>query len=201
MTKLNVGCGGRPLIGYINIDKDTIDDLRIRYPLQTFENDLIIQDLDIFSLPYDSNSIDEVNADGLLEHLSFSEESKFLYEIKRILKPEGIFKFSVPDFEEVCKIWLNAKDDWKEFYSNTPENIEKKHWFGTYTYDYINRWGYLTATIYGSQNGEGQYHKNCYSEEKIKAMLQYIGYKKINIDKFLWKGDRDPMLQCFASKE
>ena len=31
--KLNIGCGGRPLLGYINIDQDSIDDMRKRYPI------------------------------------------------------------------------------------------------------------------------------------------------------------------------
>ena len=54
---------------------------------------------DIFDLPYDDGSVDEVIADGFVEHLSFLEESKFFYEMKRVLKPGGILNFSVPNFE------------------------------------------------------------------------------------------------------
>ena len=43
--------------------------------------------------------------------------------------------------------------------------IQNQFWFGTYTYKPKNRWGYLAATFYGSQNGKGQYHKNCYSKK------------------------------------
>lgn len=198
--KLNIGCGGRPLLGYINIDQDSIDDMRKRYPETVFDDSLIIENHDIFNLPYPDESISEINADGLLEHLSFKEESKFLYEIKRVLMKGGVFKFSVPDFEEVCSIWLNAKDDWQGFYSDDIADIKENHWFGTYTYDYKNRWGYIVATYYGSQNGIGQYHKNCYSEGKILKMMKFLGFQDITIHKFLWKGDRDPMISCRAVK-
>ena len=40
--KLNLGCGGRPLIDYVNIDMDTINDMRDRYPNQVFNDSLTI---------------------------------------------------------------------------------------------------------------------------------------------------------------
>ena len=72
--KLNLGCGGRPLIDYVNIDMDTIDEMRDRYPNQVFDDSLTIEQYDIFNLPYEDASVDEVRADGLIEHLSFKEE-------------------------------------------------------------------------------------------------------------------------------
>jgi predicted SAM-dependent methyltransferase len=199
--RLNIGCGGRPLAGYVNIDQDTLEDMRKRYPGTDFDDSLVIEDHDIFSLPYADGSISEVNADGLLEHLTFKEEPKFLYEVKRVLKKGGIFKFSVPDFEKICRIWLDAKDDWRDFFSDEVEDIKMNHWFGTYTYEYANRWGYAIATFYGSQNGVGQFHKNCYSEGKIHKMMGKLGFEDVVVEKFLWKGNRDPMLQCVAAKK
>jgi predicted SAM-dependent methyltransferase len=199
--KLNVGCGGRPLADYINIDQDSLEDMRARYPGTTFDDALIIENHDIFNLPYSDGSIAEVNADGLLEHLTFKEEPKFLYEVRRVLKSGGMLTFSVPDFEKACEIWLAAKDDWQGFFSDDLDDIKKNHWFGTYTYDYSNRWGYIVATFYGSQNGAGQFHKNCYSEGKITKMMDALGFEKVVIEKFLWKNDRDPMLKCIAFKK
>jgi predicted SAM-dependent methyltransferase len=201
IDKLNVGCGGRPLADYINIDQDSLEDMRARYPGTTFDDALIIENHDIFNLPYSDESISEVNADGLLEHLTFKEEPKFLYEVRRVLKKGGMLTFSVPDFEKACEIWLAAKDDWQDFFSDDLVDIKKNHWFGTYTYNYSNRWGYIVATFYGSQNGAGQFHKNCYSEGKIKKMMDKLGFENIVVEKFLWKNDRDPMLKCIAFKK
>ena len=200
MIKLNIGCGGTPLLDYINIDRDSLEDLRRRYPKKIFSDDLVIVDHDIFNLPYLENSVDEINADGLLEHLSFKEEPLFLCEVIRILKPGATFRFSVPDFEAACRIWLEAEDDWIEFYADSLKAISEQHWFGTYTYDYKNRWGYIMATFFGSQNGPGQYHKNGYSEKKIRSMLSVIGFTQMECSQFQWRGDRDFMIQTIATK-
>ena len=199
-TRLNIGCGGRPLRGYINIDMDTLDQIRLRYPNQIFDDDLIVVQYDIFNLPFPDNSVDEIRSEGLIEHLPFIDEPKFFYEIVRILKPGGILYISTVDFEMTAKQWLDAKDDWQDFYKNDKEAILKQHWFGTYTYKPNNRWGYLTATLFGSQNGEGQFHTNCYSEKKLRAICKKIKLDVLALDHFQWKKDRDHMLGLTATK-
>lgn len=200
VLRLNIGCGGRPLPGYINVDSDDLETLKRRYPNQDFPESVKIYNHDIFHLPYADGVVDEVRADSLVEHLSFEEEPKFFYEIKRVLKKGGLFQFSTTDFEEIVKLWLAAEDTWKEFFRNDDEAIQKEHWFGQYTYEPKNRWGYLSAMIFGSQNGEGQFHKNCYTIPKIRAILKHLGFMEEEISEFRWKGDRDPMLKVVARK-
>ena len=199
--RINLGCGGRPLKDYINIDMDTIEDMRNRYPNQVFNDNLTIENYDLFNLPYEDASIDEVRADGLIEHLPFIDEPRFFYEVTRVLKTGGKLRLSTVDFEKCVKQWLDAEDDWKDFYKNDEKSIHEQHWFGTYTYKPINRWGYLTATFYGSQNGEGQFHTNCYTEGKLRAICNHLGLNVMSIDKFQWKGDRDHMLELIAIKK
>ena len=201
MIKLNIGCGSRPLEGFINVDQDDLKTLRRRYPNQVFSDTLIIKNYNIFELPFGEGTVDNLNADGLLEHLSFKDEPRFLYEVHRVLKQGGTFDFSVPDFEKTCIAWLKAEDDWKDFFSDCPEAIQKNHWFGTNSYGYENRWGYITATFYGSQNGKGQFHQNCYSKGKIRKMLAKVGFEVLKIEQFRWKTDRDFMLQVNSKKK
>lgn len=198
--RLNLGCGGRPLPGYINIDMDSLETLKERYPFQAFPENVEIFNYDILNLPFPDESVSEINADSLVEHLSFIEEPRFFREVRRLLKKGGIFRFSTPDFEETIRLWLAAKDEWKEFYRNDPEAIEKQHWFGQYSYSTENRWGYLMAMIFGSQNGAGQFHKNGYSVAKIRAILRYLDLTEIEISRYRWKGDRDLMLLVKAEK-
>lgn len=198
--KLNLGCGGRPMKGYINVDMDDADTLRKRYPGHDFPSDLKVYQYDIFNLPYKDGTVDEVVADAFIEHLSFSEEPPFFKEVARVLRPGGVFKFKVPDFEAIVKAWLAAKDDWKDFYREDDEAIAQKHWFGTHSYGWENRWGYIAASIYGNQHGAGQFHKNCYSEGKIRAMLRFLGFKDIEVRRERWQGDRDVML-CAECKK
>lgn len=200
LTRLNLGCGGRPLPGYINVDMDTLDQIKLRYPNQHFENDLVVEQFDIFNLPIVSDSIDEVKAEGLIEHLPFVDEPRFFSEVVRVLKPGGILYVSTVDFEMVVKQWLDAEDNWKDFYRTDTDSILNQHWFGTYTYQPVNRWGYLTATLFGSQHGAGQFHTNCYTQKKLRAICQRMKLDVMSIDQFQWKGDRDYMLGLTARK-
>lgn len=198
--KLNLGCGARPLPGYINIDLDTLEELKARYPSEKFPEGIEVYQYDIFNLPYSNGSIAEVRADSLLEHLSFLEEPKFFYEVKRVLRPGGFLVFSVPDFEETVKLWLAARDEWKDFYRNDPEAIASQHWFGQHSYSTESRWGYLTAEIYGPQNAQGQFHKNCYTIPKIRAILHCLKFEELEISHYRWKGDRTLMILVKARK-
>jgi predicted SAM-dependent methyltransferase len=198
--RLNLGCGGRPLSDYINVDMDTLQQIRARYPNQKFADDLVIEQFDIFNLPYAKNSVDEIRSEGLIEHLSFIDESKFFYEVARALKPGGILYLSTVDFEMAAKQWLAADDDWQDFYRNDEISIMNQHWFGTYSYEPKNRWGYMTATLYGSQNGAGQFHTNCYTDKKLRAICKKIKLDVVSIEKFQWKSNRDYMLGLTAKK-
>ena len=200
MIKLNIGCGGNPLKDYINIDQDSLEQIRKRYPEKKFEDGLILKNHDIFNLPFDDSTVDEIKSDSLIEHLNFIQEKKFFNEIKRVIKVGGRLEISTPDFEMAVKQWLAAKDDWKDFFRDDDEAIKQNHWFGNYNNKPNNRWGYLLATIFGSQNGEGQYHRNCYTEKKLIAICKKIGIKIINIERFQWKEDRDHMLKMIATK-
>jgi predicted SAM-dependent methyltransferase len=180
---------------------DSLEDIKKRYPNIYVKDDLQFLQADVFNLPYGDNSIDEIRCDALIEHFSFKEESIFFHEVRRMLKPDGVFSFCVPDFEDCVKKWLNADDDWKDFFRDDEEAITNQHWFGNYSYSTKNRWGYLTASIFGTQNGQGQFHKNAYTENKIIAILNKLKFKDINIERFLWKGDRDVMLKVRALRK
>ena len=92
--KLNLGCASKLLDGYVNIDQDDINVIRERYPWLHFPEDAIIYNYDVFNLPYEDATVDEIIADGFIEHLSFVEEKKIFEEIKRVLKPGGTLSIS-----------------------------------------------------------------------------------------------------------
>lgn len=203
MTKkirLNLGCASRPLKNYINVDQDSLSVIKKRYPNLDKIKDLKIHNYNIFKLPYKNLTVDEIRADGLIEHLTFIEERKFFYEIKRAVKKGGIIRLSTVDFEKTVNQWLKAEDNWIDFHRDDNKAIQEKYWFGTYTYEPKNRWGYLTATFYGSQKGKGQYHKNCYTKKKLKSICKKLGFKIIELKNFRWKKNRDYMINLIAKK-
>lgn len=197
--KLNIGCAGRPLKNYINIDQDNLKILKKRYPYQKI-NKFKIFNYNIFKLPFKDLSVDEVRADALIEHLSFIEEKRFFYEIKRILKKNGTVKLSTVDYEKTFKQWLKADDNWIDFHRTDNEAIKSSYWFGTYTSKPNNRWGYLIATIFGNQNGKGQFHLNAYTKKKLRAICKKLGFQVKELKNFRWKKDRDHMISLTAKK-
>lgn len=89
MKKINIGCGIIKKKGYINID---------------FNPDLkpdLVWKIGEKPLPYKNDSLDEINADAVIEHLD-TGFIEFIIEAKRLLKPNGILKFSVPN----CFHWM-----------------------------------------------------------------------------------------------
>ncbi len=199
-VRLNLGCGGRPLAGYINVDMDSLDKIRERYPHQTYDDGIVVVNYDIFNLPYGDSEVDEIRAEALIEHLPFLDEPRFFAEMVRVLKPGGLLHLTTVDFEKAAAQWLAAKDDWKDFFRADDEAIRNQHWFGTYSYTADNRWGYLTATFFGNQNGEGQFHTNCYSEAKLRAICRRLNLDVESFERFQWQGDRDHMLALSARK-
>ena len=188
--KINLGCGSTPLEEYINVDIDTVKDLRKRYPNREFSDELRIEQWDIFNLPLEDGSVDEVRADCLFEHLNFKEERLIFEESKRVLKIGGSLNLSVPDFETLVKQWLEAEDNWQDWYRDDNKAIEQKHWFGTYEYSSNNRWGHITASLFGSQNGEGQYHKNCYTIGKLRNIFKKLDFDMVDESYYKWpRGD------------
>ena len=198
--KLNLGCASRPLKNYVNVDQDSLSTIRKRYPNLKKIKNLKIYNFNIFKLPYKESTVDEVRADALIEHLTFNEEKIFFYELKRVVKKGGIIRLSTVDFEKTVKEWLKAKDNWIDFHRDDDEAIKNQYWFGTNTYNYKNRWGYFSATIFGSQNGKGQYHKNAYTKKKLQAMCDKLGFKVIKLKDYRWKKDRDYMINLIAKK-
>lgn len=195
MLKLNVGCGADLHTGYVNIDKHSKELIAERYgiDLSTFNCDIV--NYDIFNLPYENETVDEVMCLGFLEHLSFSDEGKFFKEITRVLKPGGTLLFTVPDFDNLAQQWLDAKDDFKEFYKLG----ENEHWFGNGNRNMSNKWGYLTAFIFGNQYGEGQFHRNAYTIGKIENIMKTLGFE-YKIDTFFFKDTDAKMLKCIGKK-
>lgn len=80
--KLNLGSGIYYKPGYINIDID--------------EQSVADEKFDIVRLPYDSNSIEEIEASHILEHFDILWLPFILAEWFRVLKPEGVIYIETP---------------------------------------------------------------------------------------------------------
>lgn len=101
------------------------------------------------------NSITEVYASHVYEHLSYQKElEKALREVYRVLKPGGLFRLGVPDLEVLCKLMLDPK---------LP--LEGKF--------------HVMRMIMGGQVDEYDYHKVGFTYEMMKHWLEGVGFKHV----------------------
>lgn len=85
MTKIQFGSSGNLLDGWLNLQEHQCD---ISKPL-----------------PYQSDSVDFLFAEHVVEHVAPGEGYRFFKECRRVLRTGGVVRIVVPD---ISKIWLHC---------------------------------------------------------------------------------------------
>ena len=95
---LNLGCGGMTLPCFINIDATS--DWHIHY-VRSVTN----------LRPFTNNSVDLIYVSHCLEHIQHHQVQSVLAEWYRVLRPDGILRLGVPDFNQLLKVYRLSGDD------------------------------------------------------------------------------------------
>lgn len=136
LRKLEIGCGQRPTPGYIHND------------VNAFEG------VDIVGMPWEidfaENSLDEVLALGVVEHLTYSQVTDTFNNIWRMLEPGGAFYFDVPDTPVWCRYVV-------DHFEGKPIPFDIDHVF---------------ATLYGWQRWPGDEHKSGWWRARLEDELR-----------------------------
>jgi predicted SAM-dependent methyltransferase len=172
LRKLEIGCGQRPTPGYIHND------------LNAFEGVDIIGNPWEIDLP--DGSLDEVVALAIIEHLTFEQVHRTFVNVKRMLRPRGVFLFDVPDIPVWCGYMV-------DHFNGKPIPCTIEH---------------VMSTLYGWQRWPGDEHKSGWYRETLGAALQRAGFGEYSygLDPFLSRGlqrnrmtrDWDAHLYCEA---
>lgn len=93
LTKLHLGSGKHPWPGYINIDQDERAD----------------EIGDVTALDYADNSVDEIHAVHLFEHLNRMQAPKVLSDWHRVLKPGGKLVLELPCMEKIAQMIVDGE--------------------------------------------------------------------------------------------
>jgi predicted SAM-dependent methyltransferase len=99
MTRINIGCGGRILPGWVNVD--------VAAPPNGQAPDIIA---DLRSIPLPDGCAQEVMAIHVLEHIYEWEAPDALAEWFRLLAPGGRMVLEMPDLMKACR---NMAEGWK----------------------------------------------------------------------------------------
>ena len=146
LIKLNLGCGPTKLPGFINIDS-----------VEALKPDLLH---DISQpLPYNDLSVDEILADGILEHFDKYLRCIVFYEWARVLKIGGIINISVPNFEKI--VWRYFKFGFEKF----TDTIFGENMLASETY--IGHFGN---------------HKWGYSPKSLEAFIKIFGIEPVKVE-------------------
>jgi len=138
--KLELGCGERPTEGYLH--QDIIELPGMDYSCQPWEIALL------------ENSLTEVIAIGVMEHLRFNEFHLTLKHMFKLLMPGGVFLFDIPDL----RVWSGYLYD---YLNNRPVPFTKEH---------------IYANFYGWQRWVGDEHKSTWTKEDVYDELISIGF-------------------------
>lgn len=137
MKKLVLGCGLDKREGYINID------------IRSNVKPDLIHDL-AKPLPYESNSVDEILAKDVLEHLPWRAVKGVLRDWFRVLKAGGRMYLQTPDLHVLAhKIAGEEIREWQQ----------------------INYW------MYGAQDYPENTHKAGFTVYSLAGLLREVGFR------------------------
>jgi len=125
---INIGCGSNPIRGFINYDynlfilfgKIPVINILIEYfkfipkhfiDLMKLSKKNTIKYCNASKrIPELNNSVDLIYCCHMLEHLDKYETELFLNECHRVLKPDGVMRIVVPDFDRLISEYKDHND-------------------------------------------------------------------------------------------
>ena len=123
--KLHLGCGHRRLKGWTHIDSR-----------QEVSPDHVLDVTNLHLIEDDSAEI--IYACHVLEHIPRPQVLDTLREWRRVLKPGGVLRVSVPNLEAICDLYRGGVSAWRLMgllhgRQDYPENTH----YVTYDYEYL----------------------------------------------------------------
>lgn len=164
--KLHLGCGEVYLKRYLNID----------FPLDkhSVQNKSVAdKHADILKLTYPNNSIEEIRLHHVFEHFPRTVACALITKWNGWLKPNGVLRMEVPDFQRTAKVILNP------FSTARKKLVATRH-------------------IFGSQEAGWAVHYAGYTPESLATLLKLYGFTVNRINKNTWKGTHN--FEIIASK-
>jgi predicted SAM-dependent methyltransferase len=143
MIKIHMGCGRRDFgKEWIHIDQEKYDH---------------VMHNDITKLVFQSGTVDLIYASHVLSYFNRREALFVLLEWNRVLKPGGVIRLAVPDFQAMARLYTMAPDTFP---------IES-----------------FLGPIYGQMafGSTTIYHKTTYDYRSLSVLLQEAGFKHVGL--------------------
>ncbi len=130
---LNLGCGYRPMKGWINVDQARGPEVQIVWDIRR-------------GLPFRDGSCAAIFSEHLIEHVSKEEAQRLLAECYRVLEPGGVLRLSTPDAE--CYLRSYAGDQKFLHHPSFDEEIRTAlDRVNEMMHEYGHRWAYDAESL------------------------------------------------------
>lgn len=205
MIILNLGCGEKTSDreGVVNIDWSAMLRLRM-HPLRqvvvplalhgdrlaryrSLPDNILVHNL-AKGIPFEPESVDAVYHSHTLEHLDRDVADVLMREVLRVLKPGGVHRIVVPDFEPVCRAYvahLDAVDAHPElqrehdsYVSAILEQSVRREAHGTSLQGPMRR--RVENAMLGDARRRGHTHQWMYDRINLQALLLETGYREVH---------------------
>ena len=154
-------------------------------------DNILVHDL-AKGIPFDSDSVDVVYHSHILEHLDRDVALRFLVEVKRVLKPGGIHRIVVPDFEKACRVYIEhlkscetdaaESDKHDDYIAPLLEQSVRREASGTSQQGALRR--RLENLLLGDARRRGETHQWMYDRINLRAKLISVGYADVRVQDY-----------------
>jgi len=221
MLILNLGCGIRTAAhpDVVNVDWSLnirikksrllrlvalpLLDARRRSRLDQMQGELLAHDLSK-GIPFASDSVDIVYHSHVLEHLDRPVAQRFLAETLRVLKPGGISRIVVPDFELLCRAYLDHLERCQhqppeaarheDLVAGVLEQSVRREAAGTEGSTGLKR--LVEQLVLGDARRRGETHQWMYDRISLPHLLRTVGYREAAVES--WTSSRIPGWHALA---
>lgn len=143
--KLHIGCGKKKLQGFIHVDVEKHDHIDVVCDIRSLDK------------YFEPESIDEVYACHVIEHVSRHDICLLFSNLFNILKPGGILRMAVPDIGKAIELYNKGMP----LYPN------------------------LYGLFWGGQRTQFDYHAIGFDFETLNIMLRNAGF--VEVVRYNWK--------------
>ncbi len=140
-------------------------------------------------IPFPDGSVDAVYHSHFLEHLDRPIAEQFLREVRRVLRPGGIHRIAVPDFEKACREYLQDLDRIGDDVENANGH---EQYIATIIEQSVRRDGYSSRNkkglrrlmenmVLGDARSRGETHQWMYDRVSLRQLLAGCGYQNATV--------------------
>ena len=173
-TRYHLGCGPRPLDGWVNVD------------IQEAPGTDVVMDLTEVTLPPASG--DACFSNAFFEHLRRDERVRHLRSVQRVLRPDGFVCYlGLPDFRAVAELYLNRGP------GTTGPVFDLYHAY---------RYTHGEPEVVAPDAYYGQLHKSLFDLDEVSGLLTDAGFPSYTVFSYVYPGEPVPVtLGFFAAND